>query len=437
MRNQAFCDQCGASLKAATRFCAQCGEPVPADVQPGLVQETQPAPGGKRETRRLSRPTIASIASVLVIAAGAVGYAYYVGVFAPPLLEPGEEIGDAHYLYLASENDKWGYIDASGQVVLPFRAKNPYESDSPHDEGLPPVVEPPYPVIDEGGTRWVNRAGQDAFKRGSLQAIGKFRQGLAPAISASGALTNMGWGFVDARGRFVIEPQFQIASEFSEGLAAVSIDGQTWGYVDKTGKLVVTPKFDFAQPFKDGVAEVREGDEYLLIDRSGTPVGNIRSGQSRREDRGRESDDVISEGMWPVYVDGVWGFADTRGRWVIRPRFSSVGLFREGLAPASPVAPPAPAGFVSISRFGFIDKSGRFVIPPKFDRAGEFRRGLARVLIGVDEGRPRYGFIDRTGKFVIRPTYDEAGPFVGEIARVVRGGKVSYIDTTGRVVWPR
>ena len=35
----------------------------------------------------------------------------------------------------------------------------------------------------------------------------------------------------------VIQPQFDEAYEFSEGLAAVLV-GDTWGYVDKTGALV-------------------------------------------------------------------------------------------------------------------------------------------------------------------------------------------------------
>lgn len=431
---------------------------------------------------------IASMAGALAVAAGALGYAYYVGVFAPPFLKPGEEIGDGHYLYPASEDGKWGYIDASGQVVLPFRPKNPYESDNPHDEGPPPVTEPPYRVIADGSIRWLNRAGKDVFKRSTLQAIGKFREGLAPAIPASASWPNLKWGFVDVHGKFVIEPRFERASEFSEGLAAVSIDGQRWGYIDRTGNLVITPRFDRARSFKEGVAEVREGDGHRLIDRLGNAVGTIRSDQSRLEERGLESYEATSEGMWPVYVDGAWGFADTQGNLVIKPQFESVGLFRDGLAPAgidkqaatdraragavqkswengkaaaerrlqelkdqnAPIAeiraaekalaeyppPSAPAATRPTRiRVGFIDKSGKWVIPPRFDEAGEFRRGLARVVVGVYEGRPRMGFIDKTGRFVIQPVYDEANPFWGEITRVVRGGKMLYIDTSGRVVW--
>jgi len=63
----------------------------------------------------------------------------------------------------------------------------------------------------------------------------------------------------------VIEPQFQQANEFSEGLAAVCVgacvfskSGGKWGYIDTTGKFVVNPQLDSVEPFRSGVARVFE-----------------------------------------------------------------------------------------------------------------------------------------------------------------------------------
>ncbi|EAI9641912.1 WG repeat-containing protein, partial [Campylobacter coli] len=52
--------------------------------------------------------------------------------------------------------------------------------------------------------------------------------------------------------------------------------------------------------------------------------------------------------------------------------------------------------------WGFIDRSGKFVIKPKFDSVGKFSEGLAGVKLNG-----KYGFIDKSGKFVIEPKFDD------------------------------
>ncbi|EMU6300714.1 WG repeat-containing protein, partial [Campylobacter coli] len=44
-------------------------------------------------------------------------------------------------------------------------------------------------------------------------------------------------------GKFVIEPKFDDAWNFNEGLAGVELNGK-WGFIDKSGKIVIEPKFD-------------------------------------------------------------------------------------------------------------------------------------------------------------------------------------------------
>jgi tetratricopeptide (TPR) repeat protein len=46
------------------------------------------------------------------------------------------------------------------------------------------------------------------------------------------------WGFVDAGGEVVIEPQYEEAKSFSNGLAAVSKDG-SWGYINTGNNTVI------------------------------------------------------------------------------------------------------------------------------------------------------------------------------------------------------
>jgi Zn-dependent protease with chaperone function len=94
--------------------------------------------------------------------------------------------------------------------------------------------------------------------------------------------------------------------------------------------------------------------------------------------------------------DGLWGYTDRGGAWVIEAVFVEAKPF--GQADVAPVA--VLAG--TIRKWGFIDSSGRWEIPARFDGAEPFdaeRPGLARVRVGGGSfGQDR--FINRRGEFV-------------------------------------
>ena len=60
----------------------------------------------------------------------------------------------------------------------------------------------------------------------SYRSGGSFGDDLAPV------LVNGRWGYIDTRGAGKIMPQFDEASTFSEGMAAVRV-GNQHGYIDK------------------------------------------------------------------------------------------------------------------------------------------------------------------------------------------------------------
>ncbi len=82
------------------------------------------------------------------------------------------------------------------------------------------------------------------------------------------------WGFKDASGKLVIEPQFESAGGFSEGLARVRVAGK-WGFVDVRGEIVISPRFEQARFFSGGTAKVKEDGRWGLIDRNGNWVEGI------------------------------------------------------------------------------------------------------------------------------------------------------------------
>ena len=58
---------------------------------------------------------------------------------------------------------------------------------------------------------------------------------------------------------------------FSEGLAAVQ-EGRKEGYINKKGKWVIEPQFNEAGDFSEGLASVKKGKKYIFIDKSGKRV---------------------------------------------------------------------------------------------------------------------------------------------------------------------
>ena len=63
-----------------------------------------------------------------------------------------------------------------------------------------------------------------------------------------------------------IEPVYADALPFSEGLAAVSVDGTKWGYIGEQGEWAIQPKYDYALSFENGVALAAYNDGSLHSD---------------------------------------------------------------------------------------------------------------------------------------------------------------------------
>ena len=122
--------------------------------------------------------------------------------------------------------------------------------------------EPPLPFPRKGKYGYRDKAGEFVIQP-QFDYAGEFSEGLA--VVGLGKFPATKWGYINLLGNLVIPAQFEGAHDFSEGMAAVSFSGKL-GYIDRTGKLVVPVKFDEAQKFKDGRARVRiitEGYGYI------------------------------------------------------------------------------------------------------------------------------------------------------------------------------
>jgi WG containing repeat len=160
---------------------------------------------------------------------------------------------------------------------------------------------------------------------------------------------------------------------------------------------VINPQFDFALPFSEGLAWVSKSKgentyEHALIDETGSIV--IPFGKFRLVPMAK-----FSEGLCLVQLDKVDPnpmsaesfFIDKTGNIIIDcSSYSSVAgigtpvpmsfAFSEGLAPVAKLV-GKDSYEVPIFKVGYIDKSGTMVIPFNFDNAGAFSEGLAPFTV--------------------------------------------------------
>ncbi len=120
-------------------------------------------------------------------------------------------------------------------------------------------------------------------------------------------------GFVDSSGKWVIEPQFDKARAFSDGLAPVA-NGKTWGYINEQGEMVIEPQFRDAEVFSDGLAPVKD-KEWGFIDTSGKLVipmdYDITAGLAFLSGKNEKG---FIDGLARVKTKKGWGFLDKNGK---------------------------------------------------------------------------------------------------------------------------
>lgn len=404
----------------------------------------------------------------------------------------GEYVNGAARVQLGG---KWGWIDTSGSEVVSPRFE---DTGDFHDDLAWATQQCGTGFVDRSG-KWVipprySRASD--FKDGAalvsiqgrwglIDKTGKSLTGLVERNArewrdAARTRRQEGWGFIDTKGTEVVAPMFSYVSEFSDGLAMLTVNSGS-GFIDRSGTWVIQPMLRSARPFREGLAAAEGGyKSWGFIDRNcnwvippqfgtvsdftdgralGTkslangaaqPYALDKQGQMVALDSPRvAAQDVLlgdsREGLQRLAVNGRWGFADKEGKWVIKPQFDDVGLFSEGFARIQ-----------KGGKWGFIDKQGKSVIAPRFTEAGDFFEGWARVRIGeswtfvsrtgapfpgggyaavgdfheglawAQDKEQLFGVVDKEGKWRVEPRYLHVGNFVDGLAPI-RGG----LDGTG------
>jgi hypothetical protein len=163
--------------------------------------------------------------------------------------------------------DLWGYRNSRGEVAIQpqFVVARDFSGG-----GIAAVVEgSDWVYIDKAGTRLLKPLVVD-------NGPDYFCEGLARFVRARKV------GFFDEQGRVVIEPRFDFALPFSEGMSAFCegcreegegehkrFVGGKWGFLDASGRTVIHPDYEAAEPFSGGRSRVMVKGRWIRIDRRG------------------------------------------------------------------------------------------------------------------------------------------------------------------------
>ena len=298
------------------------------------------------------------------------------------------------------------------------------------------------------------------------------------------------WGYINAKGEFVIKPQFTNCHGFSEGLAPIydkkaktfyfikpdgskfetEVEkfklknilgfgtiglsegmvpvqvGKKWGYMNASGKMVAEAKFDKATKFNDGKGVAKLGEVFFLIDSKGT--------ETKVDIPGIEDVKQFSGGVAPFKAKGLMGFIDQNGAVTCEAQFKGLGYMSEdGLAWAKNEA--GLVGFVSKSgdtkiEFAYksaknftdgvskskkgestvyVSSNGKEIVPESADSSGKFSDGLAYA-----KSNGKVGFIGKDGKWVVDPQFDKVRGFKNGLCAARQGDMWGFIDTSGKWV---
>lgn len=248
----------------------------------------------------------------------------------------GEHVGDfSEGLACVLQKEHVGYINKKGELVIPYIDEDSeggafsggiapiqigsYETYFIDINGKTVIPSKPFRCVGykdglftikyKGGYFGLMDAKGDMITKEQYIGIGGTSEGLCIVVMRKNTIKS---GYIDVKnGNEVIPPQFDGVRPFSEGLAAVQIEGK-WGYINKQGELVIPCKYKEAYDFHVKLAFVKTEDGYIIIDKQGNTIQHLPN----YEYFGK----TFSDGLAVIKQNGKWGYVDVYGNSTINPK---------------------------------------------------------------------------------------------------------------------
>lgn len=201
------------------------------------------------------------------------------------------------------------------------------------------------------------------------------------------------------------------------------MENLAFSYCTETGDILAA-RFDQVSAFSNGVAAVRRGNLVGFIGVDGKYLANSKLVECGFQDG-------LSQGLLAACANGLWGYLDTTGNWIIQPQFDRAEAFRNSFALVE------LHGSKDLNQksncVSYCDKTGR-LFEQRFHSGESFEEGYAAVsvVLGGQDSTPRWGLIDDRGKWVLEPRYTRIDPPVGSI-RLVHDNNHVGIFSNGKL----
>ena len=258
-------------------------------------------------------------------------------------------------------------------------------------------------------------------------------------------------GYLNTNGEIIIEPKFNMGSEFYDNYANV-IKDSVYGFVSRDGKETYFENYTDVFFYYGNTGIAKKNSKYGLINRKGdsltefkyTMVSNFGFNHYKCQTENKKSQILNSDGdivfnknlefdIQSHYFDKdsiliyqeiiekkkLNGLVNINSEIIIEPKYQEIYFINDNELYA----------VKNDNKYGFIDKSGNEIIPTIYDEIGF---NINENLIPVSKDG-KWGFIDRENQTKIPFEYDEASAFLNGLAFVKKGDKYRYINTKNKV----
>lgn len=289
------------------------------------------------------------------------------------------------------QNGKYGYIGKDGETVLPFV----YDQASPFREGAAYFSQgEQYGLID--------REGNVVLELTDCDSISSFREGLA-YFSVDGQ-----YGYMDKNGKVAVEPVYDDAGYFHNGLAVVIKDG-LGGVIGKDGREILPTEYIGVRTMDTCIVAQKE-DRLYFFDANGEEISSSPGNQIYQKN------DILY-----ISIDNKTGFADKNGNVILEPVYKEIR--------------PIPERELVMVRneeeeYGILDYRGQVAVPfCYYDRVYDFVNGRAAV-----ERNGKYGVLRYDGTLEMPIEYDKIKLFSDGSMAVWTEDTAELTDSGGNLI---
>lgn len=228
---------------------------------------------------------------------------------------------------------------------------------------------------------------------------------------------NNKYGYVNSSGKWIINPQFDYASDFKFGLGKVTLNSKD-GLISSNGSVISPCKWnslDLYRLEKTGLISVELNDKFGVIDKNGKEILPCIYDKSSN---------INQWGYIEVAINGKKGLCDKTGKQIVQCKYDKVYSI------------PDKNGNIDVelnNKKGICNSNGTELFPCIYDKTPSFYKEYYTV-----EKDGKRGLFDKFGKEIVPCRYDDLSSYPNEFGfiEVNANQKVGILNVKGQEVIP-